>query len=106
MSSDLLVVVTAHLDMVVDLRIQLFRVVVLEPESVLCPGVEVRPVLKRVGRAVDIVVSGHDAHSHVVQTPLRHSAVQDSNRQVAAPVGGARVEDRISRHAHVQTSKR
>jgi len=53
----------------------------------------------------DIVVCSHNPGSHIINTPLRDSAVQDRNGQVGAPVCCASLEKNVTWHGHVQTSQ-
>lgn len=105
MTANLPVVFTADLDMVVDLLVIFLRDEVLVSESVLCPGREVGRVLHHIAWAIHVVVPSHDTHGHVVQSPLRDCAVEDSNCEVRAPVCVTRVECSVTGHGHVETSQ-
>jgi len=64
------------------------------------PGVEVErnpgPV------ASDVVVSCHDTGNHIVDAPLGHCAVENSDGEVGTPIGYSGIERGISRHSHIQ----
>ena len=96
-------VLLLHVDVEVDLLPALLRPEVAVPEGVLGPRIHVDTGL--VYSKPDLEVRGHNSHGHVVDTVLRHCAIENSDRQVGAPKAISRVEEGVTRHGHVKTSK-
>lgn len=92
-------------DMVVDLLMIFSGKVVLETKRIQSPRGVCWCVLNLVVLPANVVPCCGDANSHVVETPLRDSSVEDSNGEVCAPVRVGTVELDITRHSHIQTSQ-